>query len=407
MIRTFVVGILCISLFLPQLSRPLADNSDSNQASSKTTGTRSDSGQSVAIQTPSAIFLRSKSSVVIIVASNESKQEQALGSGFIVGTDRIVTNHHVVEGMSDAFVAFSDGKVQPVSEVIADSAEQDLIVLGVQTGQRPSLRLGDELALVEGDPVYAIGAPKGLELSFTNGIVSSFRKSSSQFLIQTTAPIAPGSSGGPLLDKSGLVVGVTTSRIMDAPGIYFSVGSSDVKRLMRTPYAVTLNLADWAKQHRKTDDLSGGVNSAQTQDSSEGGPTLNDTLAWMLDFAKRHYRVSGSSGNRYSDVFEMDRGCDVRISHLMQSPPYPPVGSTDAFRLRDIDPARISVSDPGNVNVFTLRNAPIIHRAGTRSVSSAELYMDYISFDSRESAERFAAALKHAATLCGSVKEPF
>ncbi len=324
-----------------------------------------------------------------------------------LGPDRIVTNHHVVEGMSEAFVAFSDGKVQSVSEVIADSTEQDLIVLGVPTGQRPSLRLGDELSLVEGDTVYAIGAPKGLELSFTNGIVSSFRKSSSQFLIQSTAPIAPGSSGGPLLDKSGLVVGVTTSRITDAPGIYFSVGSSDVKRLMRTPYAVTLNLADWAKQHTKSYDSAGGINSGHAQDSSEGGPTLDDTLGWMLDFAKRHYRVSGSSANRISEVFEVDRGCDVRISHFMQTPPSPPVGSTDTFRLRDIDPAHIFVSDPANVNIFTFKNAPLIHRAGTRSVISAELYMDFISFDSRENAERFAAALKHAATLCGSVKEPF
>ena len=100
---------------------------------------------------------------------------------------------------------------------------QDLIILAVQTDNRSSLVFGDELSLQQGDSVYALGAPKGLELSFTNGIVSSFRKSNGQFLIQTTAPIAPGSSGGPLFDRSGHVVGVTTSMLSDAAGIYFCI----------------------------------------------------------------------------------------------------------------------------------------------------------------------------------------
>ncbi len=79
-----MIAILFISMYLLQLSHPLVHNTESNQASGKATGTKSDPGQAVAIQTPSTIFLRSKSSVVVIVATNESKQEQALGSGFIV-----------------------------------------------------------------------------------------------------------------------------------------------------------------------------------------------------------------------------------------------------------------------------------------------------------------------------------
>jgi S1-C subfamily serine protease len=395
-----------LSLCLAQLLGPLGQRVEAGQlqTASRPTETKAVPGQTTSNLSPSQIFSRSRSSVVVIVASSEN--EQGLGSGFIVGDGKIVTNHHVLLGMTEAFVVFADGKVQPVLEVIAASAEQDLMIVKVQTGRRPPLSLGDELSLNEGDPVYAIGAPKGLELSFTNGIVSSFRKSSSQFLIQTTAPIAPGSSGGPLLDKSGFVVGVTTSRITDAPGIYFSVGSGDVKRLIRTPYAVTLNLADWAKQYTKTTDF-GGAAPGHPQDSSEGGPALGETLAWMLDFAKRHYRVTGNYANRYSDSFEVDQGCDARISHFMQSSPSSPVGSIDTFRLRDIDPAHISVSDPANVNLFTIRNQTLIHRGGTQSVSSSDLYMDYISFDSRENAERFATALKHAVTLCSSAKEPF
>ena len=213
----------------------------SEQNSRRAGATGIPGGQAASKLSPSQIFSNASHSVVLIIASSQDRQQGALGSGFVVDQDRIVTNHHVVQGMSQAFVLFSDGKIQQVSEVVSDSPAQDVIILAADTGQRHPLPLGDEFSLREGDAVYAIGAPKGLELSFTNGIVSSFRRSSSQFLIQTTAPIAPGSSGGPLLDNFGRVVGVTTSRITDAPGIYFSVGIGDVRRLIRTPYGVTLS----------------------------------------------------------------------------------------------------------------------------------------------------------------------
>src|SRR5215469_8827282 len=68
-----------------------------------------------------------------------------------------------------------------------------------------------------------------------------------QFMIQTTAAMAPGSSGGPLLDSSGRVIGVTTSSFGDSPGIYFSIGAGDVKRLLRTPNLVSEPLAVWSQ----------------------------------------------------------------------------------------------------------------------------------------------------------------
>jgi len=207
--------------------------------------------------TPSKIFSQARPSVVVIVTSDERRE--ALGSGFIVSPGRVATNHHVVAGMNQALVIFSDGDTKPVTKVVADSTEQDLIVLAVETGNRKPVKFGDELSLQQGDAVYALGAPKGLELTFTNGMVSSFRKSNAQFLIQTTAPIAPGSSGGPLFDATGRVVGVTTSMLSDAPGIYFSVGIGDLKRLLRTPQAVALPLGEWAKQQsssNKTEEAS-------------------------------------------------------------------------------------------------------------------------------------------------------
>lgn len=204
-------------------------------------------GQSKSTITPTAIYDRAHSSVVVIVTTDKDNKPKGQGSGFVVSKDRIATNHHVLASASDAVVFFADGTYTVVEGIVADSEARDLIIISAKTGSRPSLRLGDELSVRQGDPVYAIGAPEGLQLSITNGIVSGFRNLDDQFLIQSTAPIAPGSSGGPLLDSSGSVIGVTTSLLSGSPGIYFSVGVGDVSRLLRTPNTAIVPFATWAE----------------------------------------------------------------------------------------------------------------------------------------------------------------
>lgn len=365
-------------------------------------------GKAASKLSPSQIFSNASHSVVLIIASAQNRQQGAQGSGFVVDQDRIVTNHHVVEGMSQAFVLFSDGKVQQVSEVVSDSPEQDLIILAAETGQRHPLPLGDEFSLREGDAVYAIGAPKGLELSFTNGIVSSFRRSSSQFLIQTTAPIAPGSSGGPLLDNFGRVVGVTTSRIADAPGIYFSVGIGDVRRLIRTPHGVTLSLSGAAQQESKRgEEVAAESTPRHAQNDQDNGPSLEETLSWMLDFSARYGRHKGARGDQYFDHFQQERGCDAKITHSVKTE-NSSSETEDTFNLRDLDAQNILITNSNTVNFFTIKTYKLIHRTNSESKSSLfDLSSDYVSFDSKESADRFAAALKHAILLCGSGKDLF
>jgi S1-C subfamily serine protease len=195
---------------------------------------------------PAEIFRRVRSSVVVLVAVDAKGEQIVQGSGFIVGPNLIATNHHVLSDTSGAYAVFADGQTEEVTGVVADSEAKDLLVVAVNTGKRPALQLGDELNLREGDRILALGAPRGLELSLTDGIVSSFRTVDEQFLIQATAPIAPGSSGGPLFDMKGRVVGITTSALSHSPGIYFSVGVSDLKRLLRSPQHV-LTPGDWHK----------------------------------------------------------------------------------------------------------------------------------------------------------------
>jgi hypothetical protein len=192
-------------------------------------------GQPAQPLSPSVIYDRSHSAVVVVIVVDKNSNPIGQGSGFIVDRNLVVTNHHVIEDAEGAVVFFADGSSGVVEGIAADSPARDLAILKVKTGTRSFLKLGDELALKPGDAVYAIGAPRGLELSITNGILSAFRDMEGKFVLQTTAAIAPGSSGGPLLDSKGRVVGVTTSLRTDAQGIYFSVGARDIVRMMRTP----------------------------------------------------------------------------------------------------------------------------------------------------------------------------
>ena len=201
------------------------------------------SAQSKGNLPPEAIYAQSKGSVVTILTFDANKAPLAQGSGFVVAKNRVATNYHVLAGSSTASIVFSDGSVVTAKSIVGASQPQDIAIVEAETGSRLPLPLGDELQLKVGETVYAIGAPNGLTASLSNGLVSAFRQDEGQFLIQITAAIAPGSSGGPLFNSHGQVVGVTTSRLKDA-GFGFAVGAGDLEHLLKVPLPITMALSD-------------------------------------------------------------------------------------------------------------------------------------------------------------------
>jgi S1-C subfamily serine protease len=185
-----------------------------------------------------------------------SDQGEGLGSGFVIDTQgHIITNYHVVEGVTDLEVDFQSGtKVH--GSVVATDLDSDLAVIKVDVSadQLTPLVFGDSDQVQVGQTVVAIGNPFGLNGTMTVGIVSgkgrtleSMRQSSSGDyfsaggIIQTDAAINPGNSGGPLLDLQGEVIGVnreiqtTSSTAAGQPtnsGIGFAVSSNIVKRVV-------------------------------------------------------------------------------------------------------------------------------------------------------------------------------
>ncbi len=167
---------------------------------------------------------------------------QSLGSGVIVDrSGLIVTNNHVIEGMTEAKVALADHREFETKIVLRDP-HSDLAVLKIKDGGAdfPVLELGDSDAIEVGDFVIAIGNPFGVGQTVTQGIVSALARTQLGandygFFIQTDAAINPGNSGGALVDLDGKLVGINSeiiSRSGGSMGLGFAIPVNMVKSVI-------------------------------------------------------------------------------------------------------------------------------------------------------------------------------
>ncbi len=166
---------------------------------------------------------------------------QSLGSGVIVdASGLVVTNNHVIEGMTDVKVALAD-KRELAAKILLRDPRTDLAVLKLTEGSNfPTIELGDSDALEVGDLTLAIGNPFGVGQTVTQGIISALARThvgitDYGFFIQTDAAINPGNSGGPLVDMNGRVVGINSaifSKSGGSVGIGFAIPVNMVKSVI-------------------------------------------------------------------------------------------------------------------------------------------------------------------------------
>ena len=161
------------------------------------------------------------------------------GSGFIIGADgTILTNAHVVDGAKKIIVKLAD-KREWEGRVIGKDAATDVAILKIDVKESlPTIRLGDSDNLQVGEWVMAVGNPFGLDSSVSSGIVSGKGRNIGEAydrLIQTDAPLNPGSSGGPLIDLNGRVVGINkaiVSATSGSIGISFATPINLIKEIL-------------------------------------------------------------------------------------------------------------------------------------------------------------------------------
>jgi S1-C subfamily serine protease/Flp pilus assembly protein TadD len=227
------------------------------------------------------IVKASSPAVVLVATFDGSGNAVAQGSGFIISGDgKVITNYHVIEGADSSIVKMGNGAYFPVEGVLAQSKSDDLVVLKVSGSGLPVLHLGEAKSVSSGERVIAIGSPLGLEGTVTDGIVSAIREDeeTNTPLIQTTAPISHGSSGGPLLDLAGRVVGVLTFMFGSGENLNFAVAVDALKDLLATEHAPTplANLRHSAPESRqaevgKPEQIDPGLQARQAQARQHAG----------------------------------------------------------------------------------------------------------------------------------------
>jgi len=165
------------------------------------------------------------------LASDAVRQVNGMGTGIVIDPrGYIITNYHVVEGVSNIQVTLDDERAL-VARLVANDPKTDLAIIKIDTkDQLPVIRFGTSCDLMRGEPVIAVGNAYGYEHTVTRGIISALHRSVQvsdeqkySDLIQTDASINPGNSGGPLMNIDGEVIGINVAVRVGAQGIGFAI----------------------------------------------------------------------------------------------------------------------------------------------------------------------------------------
>lgn len=173
-------------------------------------------------KTPQEIFEIAAPSIVVVEVLDVRGKLEATGSGVVVSPGEVITNCHVAK--ADKTLRVKHGKSRHAARLRHTDRERDLCQLSVPGLAAAPAKLGEVKNLKAGARVVAIGAPQGLELTISEGLVSALRDfGGGAKIIQTTAPISPGSSGGGLFDEAGRLIGITTFYLAEGQNLNFAL----------------------------------------------------------------------------------------------------------------------------------------------------------------------------------------
>src|SRR5688572_18917331 len=272
-------------------------------------------GSAVGMQEPLPDLVRRiKPSAVAIETFNARGEKLARGSGFFIALNRVVTKRHVIDGAYRAEIHLSNGNSYPVKGVLAVDGEGDIALLQVEI---PS-SLVKPLSLVrtspqEGESIVVIGNPFGFEGSVSNGIVSAVREIPNYGrIIQITAPISPGSSGSPVVNMSGQLVGVATLQLTDGQSLNFAVPSERVAQLQAGTLTSFSDLVTSSRRNKRAAAehfYAQGLGFLSHDDWARALPLFEKAVDTDPDYAEAWYQTSYCNGmlGRHTEALRASR----------------------------------------------------------------------------------------------------
>ena len=186
--------------------------------------------QSATAMEPQQVFAAVEGSIYLVLAAATPEAlaagEGSLGSAVAIDKHLALTNCHVVEGAPFMTMVDEASGEEMEVELLSADPETDRCILRTDAWLRPIAAIRPADSLTVGERVYSIGNPSGLSKTFAEGLISGVREDGGVTLVQTSAPISPGSSGGALVDASGALVGITTFLLRDTQNLNFAISAS-------------------------------------------------------------------------------------------------------------------------------------------------------------------------------------
>jgi len=361
---------------------------------------------------PSIVKAANGAIVTIVMANND--KPIARGTGFLVRADgAIMTNYHVIETGNVAVVKFADGTICPVDGVLATDKFHDLAILKIHGKTFQTLTLGNSDQIQVGEEVVAIGNPLGLELTVSNGIVSGIRADEEDKLLQITAPISRGSSGGPLFNMSGEVVGINALILEGGENLNFAIPINDARRLLSEKAAKLQDLpneTEPVKLEARHEPIKPETTHAEATPSFSK-LSVKDTLRWMQNsLPDKRTRLMPEGGTFSAELTDFS-GCSVHFTVRFEEKGEE-VRDEYSFNLKDIDPATVvfrrdsegkpetemfGASTTDKRKMLSIKwlstKAPT---EGHENLSEIILMFGYPGYG-----DQFAEAFRHAVNLCG------
>lgn len=233
---------------------------------------------------------RVQSAVVTVIAYNALDEMVFQGSGFFITPGgRFLTNAHVLASAARAEVKTAAGQCFPVKGVVAADRDWDLVVAEVDFPLQgtPSLNISDAVPEV-GEQVAVVGSPLGLEQTLSVGVVSAVRRLPGGAYLQISAPVSPGSSGSPVINMAGEVVGIASLQVIKGQNLNFAVpGSRALALQQRAAFRTSLLSLAVLKQDSGSDRwyLNHGNRRGQRKRGSEAAPAYRQGSRLHPDLA--------------------------------------------------------------------------------------------------------------------------
>ena len=176
-------------------------------------------------------------STVLLIMNDRNNNPISMGSGFFVQPNTIATNYHVIEGAAQGTVNLVGMPTKyTIDGVLAIDKDNDLALLKVSASSdiKSLTLINDSETVRRGEGVFVVGNPKGLEGTLSVGIISNLHPLGDNKRLQMTAPISPGSSGGPVLNRNGEVIGVAvgSNQALGAQNLNFAIPSNYLRELL-------------------------------------------------------------------------------------------------------------------------------------------------------------------------------